>query len=58
MFIAMTKKLFIILAISYLTSCAVWMSEEAEKSGRSAASSQRINASESNSQGTFKELDE
>ncbi len=54
----MTKKISTIILLTLLASCANWMSEEAKNSGKSAAASGRVNASESNSQGIFKELNE
>jgi len=52
------KKLIIISILFSVVSCASWVGEEREKSGKAAAASSRINASDENSKDVFKEVDE
>jgi len=51
------KKLILISALIFLASCQSDYQKEIKKTGKAAAASERINASDSNSRDMLKELD-
>jgi len=54
----MLRKLIIIISVLLISNCSAnWASKEAKTSGKATAASGRINASDSNSQNIFKELE-
>jgi hypothetical protein len=54
----MTKKLLTILSLVFLVSCQSILAKEQVKTAKASSASGRINASDNNSSGILKELDE